>query len=175
MSTDIQTRYGSAISSSNLRSCAETSSSDSDVLGAAGLAAKHSPLAISLMRLFVGGDQHGTALVEHMTRMLVGKAYRLKPPINEAGASIIARLVLDWHRDSACKKCGGHGFKLMTNAPSLSDKRCESCDGSGKRSFDDLFHPDRVDLATWLLVEVERETAIAGPLAMQYLAPRLDL
>jgi len=168
-------RYSKAVRSSNLKSKPETRQSDSDIIGAAGLAAKHSPLAIALLRFFVGGDKSGAVVVEQMTRMAIGKAYRIDYQIGEAAASIIARMVLDWHRDSACKSCGGHGFQVMANAPMLSDQRCQTCGGSAKRPFDLMFQPERLELARWLLDEVERETSIAGPLAMVSLASQLDL
>lgn len=172
----IEDRYSSAIRSSNLRSNPETNQSDADVLGAAGLAAKQSPLAIALLRLFVGGDSNGAQVVEHLATMAVGKAYRMGgAEIGKPDALTLAWQVLAYHRNSTCKPCGGHGHQTMANVPVLSAQRCPVCKGSGKRSFNNMFSIERLELARWLLVEMERETAIAGPLAMARLAPKLDL
>lgn len=168
-------RYASAVRSSNLRSKPETHASDSDVLGAVGLASKHQPLAWALHRLFVG-DNHAMQLVlDHMTRKIVGKAYRLGREIDEVGATIMARLVLDWVRSTTCPACGGLGFERMVEAPALSDQACINCRGTSRRPFDSLFSMERLDLARWICAEVEREAAKAGPSAMAALAPRLDL
>lgn len=171
----IEDRYSSAIRSSNLRSNPETDQSDADVIGAAGLAAKQSPLAIALLRLFVGGDSNGAQVVEQLAAMAVGKAYRMGAEIGKPDALTLAWQVLAYHRNSTCAPCGGRGHQLMPNAPVLSGLRCSKCKGTGKRSFNNLFSIERLELARWLLVEMERETAIAGPLAMARLAPRLDL
>lgn len=173
---NILDRYSSAMHSKNLKSEPDTTNSDSDVLGAAGLAAKHSPLAMSLLRLFLGDDRGAPALVEHMTQMLVGKAYRVPIDVDRADCTLIARAVLAWHRDGVCKACGGHGFQLIANTPALSSSKCPSCRGTGRKPFDSQFHYlSHLYLAQWLLAEVERETAKAGPAALVALAPRLDL
>jgi hypothetical protein len=171
----IEDRYSSAIRSSNLRSNPETNQSDADVIGAAGLASKQSPLAISLLRLFVGGDSNGAQVVEQLAAMAVGKAYRMGAEIGKPDALTLAWQVLAYHRNSICKSCSGHGLQVIPNVPVLSAQRCPACKGSGTRSFNNLFSIERLELARWLLVEMERETAIAGPLAMARLAPRLDL
>lgn len=183
----IQDRYASAVRSSNLRSKPDTTHSDTDVLGAAGLAAKPvrvvdgierpgSPLGIALMRLFAGDNTAAADIVRIMAASLVGKAWRMSEQrVSQVQAEDIARAVLAWHRDGVCKPCGGHGYKLVEGAPMLSEQTCPACHGTRKVPFDSAFPLDLVLLARWLLAEVEREQAIAGPAAMAALAPRLDL
>ena len=175
-------RYASAKRSSNLRSKADTTQSDSDVLGAAGLAAKRQPLAMALLSLFVGDNRAAKQVVLLMADMLVGKAWHWeKVSLERVEAEDMARKVLAWHRDGVCRVCGGHGFQLQSGGKpgqgrdTLSDRHCTACRGTGRIPFDGAFSMERTPLARWLLSEVERETAKAGPAAMQALAPRLDL
>lgn len=58
-------RYSSAVHSGNLRSD-PVAESDVDVIAAAGFAGKRSPLAMSLLRLFVGDARAGDSLVTLM-------------------------------------------------------------------------------------------------------------
>lgn len=168
----IQDRYASAVHSHDLKSRAETTYSDTDVLGAAGLAAKRSPLAIALMRLFAGDDRDVFTVVRIMTDKVVGKTQGYMP---RADAESMARAVLAWFRDGTCRACGGHGFQVIPQTRTLSDIECLACRGRGKIPFEREFSVVHRDLARWLLAEVEREQAIAGQEAMKKLAPRMDL
>ena len=179
--TNITDRYASAVRSSNLKSKPETTRSDSDVLGAAGLAAKKRPLAMALMRL-LSGDNHATReIVALLEEKVVGKAYRMEVEIQRTQATDMARAVLAWCRDGVCKTCGGHGFRLAGDAKlgegrgSLSEHQCLTCRGTGKVPFEKQFSLETVELARWLRAEIERDLASAGALAMARLAPRLDL
>lgn len=186
-------RYAAAVHSGNLASDPDTTFSDSDVLGAAGLAGKAvryaddphkrrrgAPLALALQRMFVGGDPQGRAVVPILMRMLMVEAHRREDDASELAAGIISRTVLDWHRDSVCKRCGGHGYDTVVGT-SLGDRRavisnipCRACRGSGRRSFNALFSRDRLQIALWLRDRIEAETARAAAEAMAALAPRLS-
>lgn len=168
----IHDRYASAVHSSDLKSRAETTYSDTDVLGAAGLAAKHSPLAIALMRLFAGDDRDVFTVLRIMTDKLIGKT---QGALARVEAEDIARAVLAWFRDGTCRACGGHGFMVIPKTKTLSDMECPACNGKGKMPFERQFLNAHRDLARWLLAEVEREQAVAGQEAMKKLAPRLEL
>ena len=167
-------RYSSAIHSSNLKSKPDTHSSDSDVLGAAGLAGKRAPLAMALLRLLSGDNHASRDVVDIMAGMLDGKAYRMQVELTRVEAADMARAVLAWVRDGVCTPCGGLGFQRIEGAPSLSEHVCQACRGTGKRPFEREFPMVRVLLAQWMLAEVERELATAGPAAMAALAPRLE-
>lgn len=168
-------RYASAVRSSNLRGKSDTQGAV-DVLGAAGIAAKQAPLAIALERLLNGRSGSSREVVDMMCEAVISKAWlqdRCVLPRTE-GADM-ARAVLAWYRDGACTSCGGHGVLTRRGAPSLSDQKCTACKGTGKVLFDRQFSMERLSLARWMLAELERELAKAGPLAMAALAPRLDL
>ena len=170
-------RYAIATRSSNLRSNPDTTHSDSDVLGAAGLAGKKAPLAMALCRLLSGDNHASREIVELMAGMLDGKAYRLRVQMSRLEAKDVSRAVLAWSRDGTCKVCNGHGFQVIEGAPSLSEHRCQSCDPvhRGKRPFMREFATHQLELARWLLAEVEREMAIGWGLAAAKIAPKLYL
>lgn len=180
-------RYASAIQASNLKSEEPTLFSGADVIGAAGFASKSrrasetpdarpgQPLPMALLRLFTGDNRAADEIIEILTAKVVGKAFRLGHEIGHPAASIIARMSLDWFRDSACKACGGHGYELIKGAPAIGEKACARCGGNKKRPFETMFPADRIDIARWLLADLEREINLAGPAAMAALAPRLDL
>jgi hypothetical protein len=168
-------RYATAMRSSNLKSEEKTMHSSADILGAAGKASKKYPLALALLRLFNGDNHAVSTIIELMTTMAISKAWRKHVEIDRVSASLIARLVLDWYRDSVCKPCGGHGFKRMAAAPALSGQACGECRGTGKRPFETMFPASRLELAKWLAAELEQNTALAGPAAMAALSVRLDL
>lgn len=174
-------RYSSAVRSSNLRGRSETDFGAAkpadaiDIIGAAGLAAKKRPLALALMRLFVGDNKAARELVRLLAEMARNRATTYNIALKRTQADDIARAVLAWHRDGVCKACGGHGFLKLEFSPGLSDSPCRECVGVGKVLFESNFTVERRVIARWLLAEVEREQARAGPAAMAKLAPRLDL
>jgi hypothetical protein len=89
-------RYATAVRSSNLRSDAKTTFSANDVLGAAGIASKRHPLALTLLRLFTGDNHASDRILELLESMLVGKSYRMdRKVIKRPAASLMARLLLD--------------------------------------------------------------------------------
>lgn len=172
--TRIIDRYAGAVRSGNLKSEPGTTYSDSDVLGAAGLASRRSPLGMALLRLFVG-DDHAHDTVEILTAMLVGKAYRAGLQVSRPWAADLARAVLAWYRHGTCTACGGHGVRLIPGTTTLGSEQCPACRGRGRIDLDRAVPMECVELARWLASEIDREQAIAGQQAMQALAPRLEL
>lgn len=181
-------RYASATRSGNLKSEPGTTFSDSDVVGAFGFAGATTrgkdsdnpwpgqPLAAALQRLFTGDNRASREIVAILAQGVVTRAWRTEQvKLAQVEAEDMARAVLGWFRHGTCIGCGGHGFKQMQGAPTLSDQECPACRGTGKLLFDRQFAMERVDLARWMLAEVEREQAKAGPAAMEALLPRLEL
>jgi hypothetical protein len=170
-------RYSSAVRSSNLKSKESTTYSDSDVLGAMGLAAKQRPLAAALTRLFTGDNHAAQAIVAILAEMAWGKAAETRVPLKRPQAVDMARAVLAWHRDGKCSACGGHGYSILgtlgTGRAVVSDHDCPACKGSKKVPFGPQFPVERRSVAWWLLSAVEREQGHAGPAAMAALAKRL--
>lgn len=171
----ITDRYASAIRSGNLASKPDTTFSDSDVVGAHGLAAKRHPLAIALQRMFLGDNMAAHQVVLTLAENACGKAFRMGLDLTDVERVDLARSVVAHWRHGICKACHGHGYKLIEGTPHLSEQLCPVCKGSRRRSFDREFPMLHLDLARWMLAEVERETAKAGQAAMAALAPRLDL
>lgn len=167
-------RYSSAVRSSNLLVKEATTYSDSDVLGAAGLAGKRNALAMSLTRLFAGDNHASLDLVRVMSELVWGKAQAKQSKLKRVQADDMARAVLAWHRDGGCKVCGGHGFQLIPGTRTVGENACPKCD-FGKVPFDTQFPDQHVYLARWLLAEVQREQAKAGPAAMSKLSEQMNL
>lgn len=167
--------YSIAMRAKDLRSEADTTRSATDLLGAAGLAAKRLPLAMLLERYFCGDDGAAHSLVREMAELAWGKAQAEHVMLKRVQADEMARKVLAWFAHGTCSACGGHGYELIAGTPSLSENACKACHGSKRKPFRREFALERLLIAEWLLAEVEREQAKAGPAAMAKLAPRLDL
>lgn len=186
----IKNRYASAVNSSNLKSEERTNTSDSDVLGAMGIADRRlslginehgdkigseHPMAVPLERLFVGDRASAGVIVQLLAGSIRGKAQSLRIRMSETQATDMAKAVLGWFRQPACRVCGGHGFKVIKNTTVLGDSKCRPCNGSGKVLLEDLFHADQRELVRWAKDQMEREAGQAGPAAMKALAPSLEL
>jgi len=175
----IANRYQSAVYSQNLRSEPRTDMSDSDVIGAAGLAAKSRPLAIALYRLFAGDNRAVGETVQILTGMLVDKAWQLhRMELHRVVAGDISKAVLAWHRDGMCKTCGGHGYKIVggklgESRAVVSDAPCGDCRGTGKVLFDQQFAMELLELARWLRAAIEKEQCAAGEAAMRKLGQEI--
>lgn len=130
---------------------------------------------MALLRLFMGDGRAGDEIVDILVGSITGKAYRMRVEITGLESRDMAQAVLAWHRDSVCKPCGGLGYRKADGAPHLTGQLCGSCHGTTRIPFEAQFPGDWRDLARWLLAEVEREQAIAGPEAMKALSARMDL
>ena len=168
-------RYASAVHSSNLTSDPKSVYSDSDVLGAAGLAAKSRPLALALTRLFMGDNHASGQIVDILGEMAWGKAHSMNVKLTRVQSWDMGKAVLAWHRDGACKPCGGHGYQIIPGTRAIGDSECPKCRGTGKIPYEKQFKHEWRELARWLLSEVEREQGRAGQAAMAMLAPRLEI
>ena len=167
-------RYSTAINSSNLKSRPETTWSDSDVLGAMGIAGKRHPLGAALLRLFVDGKvSECAALMAEMVRV---RSHKTKgQALTHAEARLLAHRVLAWYRFGTCSDCSGTGKEVIFEPkPHLSEEDCLSCHGTGRRLFEVNFSVKEMTLACWLLDEVAKQQAIAGNAAMHAIAPMLD-
>lgn len=186
----VQGRYFSAVNSGNLRSNPNTYMSDSDMLGAAGFAARgrtvvagghiHKrpphPLAVGLARLFAGDDREARQIVAILSSMAWGKAKAEGVKLKRVQADDMASHVLAWFRHGTCKACGGHGYKVVGgllghSRAVISDAPCDDCEGAGKVSFLMPFTPAQMSIARWLREEVEIEQSVAGAEIMKALGP----
>lgn len=165
-----QDRYASAIRSSCLTVGAQNRLSDADILGAAGLAAKTHPLAIALLRLFMGDNSGVETIVAVLADMTWKKARHFHARLSRADAELVAQACLAWHRDGACKHCGGHGFRRIPGTTTLGTQPCPQCAGEGRVPLERQFSTQAAkDLARWLVSELERETGRAAAVASRRL------
>lgn len=167
-------RYSSAINSSNLKSRAETTWSDTDCLAAMGIAGRQHPLGAALQRLFVDGKvSQCVSLLAEMARI---RSHKIEQRMSDAAAGVVAQKVLAWYRHGVCQDCSGTGKMVMLEPkPHLSEDDCPSCYGTGRRPFESGFSAAEIDIALWLQAEINRQQARAGQAAMQAIAPMLDL
>ena len=181
----IKDRYASAVNSSNLKSSPQTMCSDTDVLGAYGIAdrrlsngedqfSKH-PLAVPLERLFAGDNAAASVITQILAGLIRGQAQSKRIRMTETQATDMGKVVLGWFRAPACRVCGGHGFRLIPGTTTLGDDKCTPCDGTGKIQLELLFHESQRELVRWAMAKMEEESALAGPAAMKSLGSMLDL
>jgi hypothetical protein len=172
--SQVLNRYSSAINSSNLKSRAETTWSDTDVLAAMGLAARSHPLGAALSRMFVDGKPE--RVVAMLATMARDRSYKVRERLTEHQAREMAQKVLAWYRHGICVECGGTGKEIVYEPkPHLSETDCQPCSGSGRRPFEPSFTHDHRDIAIWLRGEIERHQGYASVAAMRLIAPMLDL
>lgn len=166
-------RYTTAVHSSNLAVDERTTWSDTDVLGAAGLAARHEALGVALTRLFSGGKPG--PVVTLLSEMAFKRARTLKVKLSQVQAHDLALAVLGWYQHGTCQPCGGTGFKRIPGTPALSEANCPHCQGTRRLPFDQQFQHETRELARWLSGEIDRSQTAAGRTAMTFLAPTLEL
>lgn len=203
MSSRIQDRYATAVHSSDLGVDEKTVMSDSDTLGAMGLAGRTLdtgwkttgpdgqgepvtpvPLAVPLERLFAGDNNAIYDIVRALVAMALQQRVKLKIRISRAECKEMAQMCLAWHRYGTCPTCEGRGYALIPGTKTLSGNECQDCCAGhiperwrtpGKLPFERQFRPEWRDLARWLVSQMEAAAGRAGPEAMKALAPRLDL
>lgn len=168
-------RYASAVHSTNLSSEERTTFSDSDVLGAAGLAGKRHGLSVALQRMLDGDYRATHDVAREMAELVWSKAHAMDAKLKRTQALDLAKAVLAWYRHGTCKKCHGHGYQLIKGTRTIGESECPACIG-GKIPFDKQFpDPEKLLLARWLQSVVDHEMSKAGPATMAKLAPKLDL
>lgn len=168
----IMERYSQAVNSDNLSVDARSTWSDTDVLGAAGLAGKHNPLGLALTRLFADGKPE--YVLAHLTDMAFKRARTLSMKFTRPEAIELSQAVLGWYRFGTCQPCGGTGFTVIKGTP-VHGEECKHCRSTGKIPFDSQFPSAWLELARWLSSEIDRAQASAGVEAMKSLADRMDL
>ena len=163
----IQERYSVARNTSNMKSSERTTFSASDVIAAAGLTGQQHETAMLLWEVtFRGKTSAKLALVDRLERdltMHMLKTGRVGEPRK------VSMAVLAWWLHGTCQPCGGRGYETNLGTPTLSDKVCRHCGGSGKV-------PIPQDAAfTWLVDRLQRFTAHAGGQVMHKLADDMEL
>jgi len=165
-------RYASAIHATSLKSDPATYMSDTDVLGAMGLAGKQYPLGAALTRLLEGGGA-GDA-IDALAEMVFKRARTERVKLTSIGARDVATAVIAWHRHGTCQPCGGRGHVLIAGAP-VNGETCPHCSGLGKMPLERNFAQSLRGLAKWASSEIDYSISSAAHEAMRKIAPRLDL
>lgn len=168
-------RYATAIRSSNLAVSARTECSDSDVIGAAGLAGKRWRLALLIQRLYLGDNSAAREIEQWLAKSASMYAWTHRIKLRSVECVDIARATLAWHRHGICGACHGHGYRLIPGTPALSGDECPECHGTGRTPFDRQFDARFREVARHILAELESQMSVAGPAIMAALAPRLEL
>lgn len=185
----LRQRYASAVHSKSLTVDEKTTYSDTDVLGAHGLADRNlarghdgrgrsftpAPLAVPLERLFSGDHKASHEIVRILAEEAFIEARRWKIQLNRVQAHDMACAVLAWFQHGTCQPCGGRGFPIIKDSPIQSAHECEYCAGSGKIPLRKQFRQEWKDLADWLKDKMEAESGKAGVEAMKLIAARMDL
>lgn len=122
MNCNTEEKYLRATATSNLRVEADVIGS-ADVLIAAGWSA--SRIGSALMRLHTKPDTASLALVHEQVAM---QAVRFKI----ARPDVVASSVVAWWLSRLCRECHGLKFELIPGTPTLSDKACPACKGTGE-------------------------------------------
>jgi hypothetical protein len=132
----IDQRYASAVHSKSLSVDEKTTMSDTDVLGAMGLAARvledgrtwdgkpvrPAPLAVPLARLFAGDSNAAHEIVRTLATMAFDQSFAYGIKIAKPMCEDMAKSCLAWHRNGICRRCGGHGLSLIPGTKTLSDR-----------------------------------------------------
>lgn len=197
----INERYSTAINSRNLSVDEKTTMSDSDVIGAMGLAARRletgwvptgkggegydiakEPLAAPMERLLRGDNSAAYDLVRLLAKMAHEYSFALKIKITLGQCEDIAKACLAWHRNGVCGTCQGRQHPTFKGTPKLDENtNCPDCydkvlrHSTGKLPFDKQFRHEWRVLANWIKDEMARAAGRAGPQAMKAIAPSLDL
>lgn len=189
MATAIRERYSSAVHSVSLTVDEKTTYSDTDVLGAYGLADRNlkrghdgsgrsftpAPLAVPLERLFAGDNTAAHEIVSILSASAFMEARRLRVKLSYHQAHDMACMMLAWFRNGACKPCGGRGKPAIKDSPVLSAHDCDHCAGTGKILFEKEFRYEWKPIAVWLKDCMEAESGRAGPAAMRTIAEKMTL
>jgi hypothetical protein len=111
-------------------------------------------------------------VIEVLAEMLIK---HFPASLKTSEAKSVAAGVLDYNRDSVCAACHGRGRELIPGSPTLSDRECQHCRGTGKKRFEKQFHRDKLRYADWAQQQIDAAAPRAGQAAMKAIAPSLEL
>ena len=145
-------RYASAIRSSNLRSIERTTQSDSDVIGAVGLASKTDYLGALLLRFEMGDNK----AARECASVLAHRAHIKFPKLHPRTAFDLASALIAFSRSDVCTSCNGLGREVIPGTPTLGTKECSACRGTGKKRIDKQFPKEHMPALDWMHAWVSR-------------------
>jgi hypothetical protein len=129
--------------------------SDVDYIRASGWAAQANPEGLMLYRLKYANDHtEYRATAQRIYALAVGKAFRMRLTINQEGLKELADNTLRHWVAPICPACLGRGYEKFPNSPTLSDKQCKHCKGSGNIPLERAIKK-HLELAEWVRNEME--------------------
>jgi hypothetical protein len=154
-------RYASAVRSSNLRSIERTNFSDSDVIGAVGLASKTDYLGALLLRFELGDNK----AAKECAGVMAHRATVQFPKLHPRTAVDIASALLAFTRSDVCPDCNGLGREVIAGTPTLGTHECKTCRGIGKKRIDRQFAKEHMQVVDWMnnwISRAKHEAALAS-------------
>ena len=131
----IQERYQVARNTSSLKIEERTSLSSADVLTAAGMAGLRNKEALQLWEVaFQGKTSAKMKLIEMLEQKLA--QYMIDKRLIGNPRHITIE-VIAWYLHGTCQPCGGKGYEINLGTPTLSDRLCKHCHGTGKVKLPD--------------------------------------
>lgn len=129
--------------------------SDVDYLRACGWAAQSNPEGLMLYRLKYANDHtEYKATAQRVYSLAVSKAFRMRLTINHEGLRELAENTLRHWVEPICPACLGRGYYKFPNSPTLTDKKCKHCKGSGHIPLDRAIK-QHLALAEWVSNELD--------------------
>ncbi len=119
--------YLRAQDSSDLADHAERAG-DVDWVRASGMVARQHECAMSVWRVIELGDYRALRpAFDNLMRLCAGHGIDTHPA--ETVSDVLA-----WMMEPTCPSCSGRGFELIPGTPTLSDRACGDCGGTGQRA-----------------------------------------
>lgn len=152
-------RYLSARRSSHLRLKLDARC-EADTLLAAGFASRGSTrksMALAVYGVLASEGMTGAwAVADEMGGWLRRRAYLSDQSMPQRTAAIdLAMTVLKHFHHPTCPTCGGIGHPLLANSPVIdSTHECHACHGTGQVLIERLVKPEHIELARWLVDEI---------------------
>ncbi len=163
----VKERYSRSVISSNLRDSEHHHATD--VLAAVALS---SELGTLLFRVKYANDKESyPQLRAEWIKKVTHKAdYRHWPTV--INPKTIAIMTLDYWLNDVCEHCNGLGYEKHENAPTLTDKACKYCEGTGTKPF--TCQRSWLKYANDVLDELHQLSETAGANAVKKLRKQCD-
>ena len=123
-------RLARAETSSDLRHYEEPCAVD--VLKAAGLAGIDAPIYLALYRLKYLNDMQEITACKHIFIRWAAVSMQRRGLDQQKASRAGVRALTQWVGE-VCTECSGRGYHIIEGSPTLSDRPCGSCKGTGKK------------------------------------------
>lgn len=125
-------RIGRAMVSTNLKE--REHSCDLDFVIATGMVGQHHKEAVNILRFHLVGDSPSYRGVRGAAISITHKLnVKRRWGMNPKDLVRVAEIAMKLYLNPRCPKCQGRKFQLVDGTPSLSNRHCQKCQGTGKR------------------------------------------